>query len=214
MTSLGVVEHRRSFLPDELKVCRQNLFSSWFYFSGPHMLLSYQAKEKKKPIIILSSFHKHPEIFDDEKKLPCVVHDYNQTKYGVDAVDQCIENYTVRRINRRWPMQVFYNMIDIAAINSMTIWLCQNSEWNKGRTNTRRMFLSQLSMALTDSQNQRRSQQSRLKPKVKLALLSLGYHLRSDSVEDLKVNVHLNPPKRRCDLYAFLFHRLSSVCIY
>ncbi|CAF1275687.1 unnamed protein product [Rotaria sordida] len=39
---------------------------------------------------------------------------------------------------------------DIAAINSMTIWLCQNSEWNKGRTNTRRMFLSQLSMALSD----------------------------------------------------------------
>ncbi|CAF1258452.1 unnamed protein product [Rotaria sordida] len=47
MTSIGVIEHRRSFLPDELKVCRRNLFSSWFYFSGPHMLLSYQAKEKK-----------------------------------------------------------------------------------------------------------------------------------------------------------------------
>ncbi|CAF1486160.1 unnamed protein product [Rotaria sordida] len=88
----------------------------------------------------------------------------------------------------------------IAAVNSMTIWLCQNSECNKGRINTHRMFVSQFSMALTDSQNQRRSQQSRVKPKVKLVLLPLGYHLRSESVEDLKVNVHLNPPKRSCYL--------------
>ncbi|CAF1288449.1 unnamed protein product [Rotaria sordida] len=76
-----------------------------------------------------------------------------------------------------WDISQSRPLYHIAAINSMTIWLCQNSEWNKGRTNTRRMFLSQLSMALSDSQNQRRSQQSRLKPKVKLALLSLGYHL-------------------------------------
>ncbi|CAF3279993.1 unnamed protein product [Rotaria sp. Silwood2] len=68
------------------------------------MVLSYQAKEKKKPIIILSSSHNQPEVFDDDKKLPCAVHDYNQTKYGVDVIDQCIGNYTVRRINRRWPM--------------------------------------------------------------------------------------------------------------
>ncbi|CAF4519394.1 unnamed protein product, partial [Didymodactylos carnosus] len=130
MTSVGVVEHRRSFLPNELKAYRKELFSSWFYFSGPHMLLSYQAKERKKPVIMLSSLHKHAETFDDEKKLPCVIHDYNQTKCGVDAMDQCVGNYTTRRISRRWPMIVFYNMIDIAALNAMTIWLCQNPTWN------------------------------------------------------------------------------------
>ena len=200
MTSIGVVDHRRSFLPDELKLCRKNLYSSWFYFSGQHMILSYQAKEKKKPIIILSSSHNQPEVFDDDKKVPCAIHDYNQTKYGVDVIDQCIGNYTVRRINRRWPMYVFFNMIDIAAINSMTIWLCHNSDWNNGRTNTRRVFLSQLSIALTDERNQRHSQQSRLKPKVKLALLSLGYKLRSENVENSKVHVHLNPSKKRCYL--------------
>ena len=75
MTSIGVVDHRRSFLPDELKLCRKNLYSSWFYFSGQHMILSYQAKEKKKPIIILSSSHNQPEAFDDDKKVPCAIHD-------------------------------------------------------------------------------------------------------------------------------------------
>ncbi|CAF1412176.1 unnamed protein product [Rotaria magnacalcarata] len=71
MTSIGVVEHRRSFLTDELKLYRRNLYSTWFYFSGQNMVLSYQAKEKKKPIIILSSSHNQPEVFDDDKKLPC-----------------------------------------------------------------------------------------------------------------------------------------------
>ncbi|CAF2806939.1 unnamed protein product [Rotaria sp. Silwood2] len=47
MTSIGVVGYRRVFLPNELKVCRKKLFSSWFYFSNSHMLVSYQAKEKK-----------------------------------------------------------------------------------------------------------------------------------------------------------------------
>jgi hypothetical protein len=89
-------------------------------------------------------------------------------------------------------MVVFYNMIDIAALNAMTIWLCQNPTWNSKRTNIRRIFLSQLSMDLTVLQNQRRSQESRIMPKEKLALLSLGYRLRSNSVEELSVNKHPN----------------------
>jgi hypothetical protein len=137
------------------------------------MLLSYQAKEKKSRL----SFYLH-----------CIN----------DVVDQCIGYYTVRRINRRWPMIVFYNMIDIVAINAMTIWLCQNSEWNMRKTNTRRIFLTQLSKVLTDSQNQRRGQDSRLMPKVKLALLSLGYNLHSESLQDLTVSTPPNPAKRRC----------------
>jgi hypothetical protein len=41
-------------------------------------------------------------------------------------------------------------MTDIAAINAMTVWLCQNFSLNVRRTYTRRMFLTQLSKALTD----------------------------------------------------------------
>jgi hypothetical protein len=150
MTSVGLVDHKRVFVPDELKVCRKELFSSWFYFSGPLMFLSYQAKEKKRPVVLLLSAHESAEILDDEKRLPCAIHDYNQTKGGVDTVNQCVENFTVRRICRRWPMVVFYNMIDISAINAMTVWLCQNFSLNVRRTYTRPMFLTQLSKALTD----------------------------------------------------------------
>ena len=70
MTFVGVVDHRRSFVPDEIKRRRKELHSSWFYFSSPYMILSYQAKEKKKPVILLSSLHNCPETYDDTERLP------------------------------------------------------------------------------------------------------------------------------------------------
>jgi len=68
MTSLGVVDHKRSFVPIELKVARNGLYSSWFYFNGSNVILSYQAKEKKPPIILLSTSHEFAETFDNDKK--------------------------------------------------------------------------------------------------------------------------------------------------
>jgi hypothetical protein len=200
MTSLGVVDYKRSFVPIELKVVRNDLYSSWFYFNGPNVLLSYQAKEKKPPIILLSTSHEFAETFDDDKKLPTMIHDYNQTKFGVDVIDQCINNYTVRRISRRWPLLVFFNIIDIAAINAMTVWLCQNPTWNSRQKYIRRLFLQQLSKSLTNSHNERRSQCSRLTLKTKLALKCLGYELKSNilTIED-KSNDSIKI-KKRCYL--------------
>ncbi|CAF1356678.1 unnamed protein product [Rotaria sordida] len=92
MTSLGVVNHKRCFIPNELKVIRNDLYSSWFYFAGQTMILSYQAKQKKPPVILLSTLHDFPEILDDEKKLPAMIHDYNETKIGVDVVKLALQS--------------------------------------------------------------------------------------------------------------------------
>ena len=107
-----------------------------------------------------------------------MIHDYNQTKVGVDLVGRCINKYTVRRITHRWPIIVFFNMIDIAAINAMTIWLCHHPGWNNRHTYARRLFLSELSLSLTISHHRRRCQESHLSSKTKLALRSLGYALK------------------------------------
>jgi hypothetical protein len=46
MTSLGVVGHKRSFVPKELKVIRKELYSSWFLLLNKTQ--SYRIKQKKK----------------------------------------------------------------------------------------------------------------------------------------------------------------------
>ena len=172
MTSLGVVDHKRAFVPDELKVCRRQLYSSWFYFSGSYTILSYQAKEKKSPVVLLATLHEYSEVIGDDKTFPVMIHNYNQTKVGVDLLDQCINNYTVHRITRRWPSIVFFNIIDIAAINAMTIWLHHNPDENISKGHVRHLFLGRLSKCLTKSHNERRIERPYLSLKTKLALVS------------------------------------------
>uniref|UniRef100_A0A3Q4HYJ5 PiggyBac transposable element-derived protein domain-containing protein n=1 Tax=Neolamprologus brichardi TaxID=32507 RepID=A0A3Q4HYJ5_NEOBR len=47
---------------------------------------------------------------------------YNTTKCGVDVMDQMVREYTVRRGTGRWPVAVFYNMIDMAALNAHVLY--------------------------------------------------------------------------------------------
>ncbi len=75
-------------------------------------------------------------------------------------------------------MIAFYNMIDIVAINALTLWLCQNPSWNNQKQYIRRIFLEQLSKTLTNSHNERQSKQYCLTTNLKLALQCLGFELK------------------------------------
>ena len=43
---------------------------------------------------------------------------YNQEKGGVDSHDQMRSLYTTARKTNRWPMRLFYGIIDSAALNA------------------------------------------------------------------------------------------------
>ena len=55
---------------------------------------------------------------DDRKSKPETVKFYNFTKFGVDVLDQMARKYTVNAASRWWPVQFFYNILDLAAINA------------------------------------------------------------------------------------------------
>lgn len=57
-----------------------------------------------------------------KKKLPETVSFYNSTKYGVDIIDQMARQYTIRAGSRRWPVQVFYNILDLVLINAWVLY--------------------------------------------------------------------------------------------
>jgi len=63
----------------------------------------------------------HPSIAigSTEKKLPETVSFYNNTKYGVDVIDQMARQYTTRAGSRRW---LFYNILDLALINAWILY--------------------------------------------------------------------------------------------
>ena len=67
----------------------------------------------------------HPDVKIDwkhKKKLPETVEFYNKTKCGVDIVDQMVRKYSVQAALRRWPVHIFYNVQDLAGINTFVIY--------------------------------------------------------------------------------------------
>ena len=65
---------------------------------------------------------------------------YNDTKYGVDVVDQMARKYKVRTMTKTWPIHSFQNTLYLAAINAWI--LCKEIN---GIKISRRQFLQNLS---------------------------------------------------------------------
>lgn len=57
-----------------------------------------------------------------KKNLPNVINDYNKYKVGVDCVDSMTRLYSSKAQTRRWPVHVFFNILNIAVINSWVLY--------------------------------------------------------------------------------------------
>ena len=92
-------------------------------------ITKYQCK-KSKSVNILSSLH--PNVAISSENNPKKTRNstfYNETKMGVDVLDQMSRCYSVKAGSRRWPTHVFYYVIDMALINSWIIYkhVCNSS---------------------------------------------------------------------------------------
>lgn len=70
---------------------------------------------------MISSMH-HSVHVDEQTKKPEIIALYNSTKGGVDGLDHKIANYSSNRRTRRWPMAIFFTIIDVSAgVNAFVI---------------------------------------------------------------------------------------------
>ena len=104
-------------------------------------LLCQRVKEKKR-IQILSTVHHNPTVI--EKKRSHMHMFYNATKGGVDTFDQICSALTCSRKTRRWPVCVFYGILNIVVNNSF--YIHQNLPGNTSYN--RRQYSIQLAMEL------------------------------------------------------------------
>ena len=67
---------------------------------------------------------------------PETVFFYNQTKVGMDVLDQMSRLYSMKAARRKWPVHIFYDVIDMALINSWVIYtkLCARAALAIART--------------------------------------------------------------------------------
>ncbi|XP_071056574.1 piggyBac transposable element-derived protein 4-like [Onthophagus taurus] len=150
LTLLGTIRKNKPELPQELVTPRhRELYSTIFGYQKKAMLAAYCPK-KGKLVTLLSIMHDIGKISNDKKKKPQIILDYNKTKSGVDTMDKLLRTYTVKRQTRRWPVTIFYNMIDVSALNAYIIWIHQNDDWKAKKGYKRREFLKQLGKELVD----------------------------------------------------------------
>ncbi|ROL48347.1 hypothetical protein DPX16_21833 [Anabarilius grahami] len=115
-------------------------------FSTTAATLTAYAPKRKKTVYILSSMHSVIQTDNTTKRKPNTVTLYNTTKCGVDVMDQMVREYTVRTGTWRWPVAVFYNMIDMAALNAHVLY-----QACIGRQERRVDFLVELGRELANS---------------------------------------------------------------
>ena len=114
LTLLGTMRLNRKEIPDHLKQKRRDVLSSEFVHDHENkiVMVSYIPKRNKN-VVLLSSSHSGCEIVTSHNNKPQMILDYNFGKKGVDQFDQNIEEYTCRRKTVRWPLLLFFNMVDI-----------------------------------------------------------------------------------------------------
>ncbi|KAJ4425420.1 hypothetical protein ANN_28035 [Periplaneta americana] len=158
LTLVGTLPANRKHIPQELKeVSGRELYSSKFAFSDPDTgsvpttIVSYIPREKpKRNLLMLSTQHYDDAIGapSDPKKKTVINLYYNDTKGGVDTVDQMVCKYSTKRATRRWPVSIFYTLVDIAALNGYTTFILNFPDWNKKKPNQRRLYLQELGLKL------------------------------------------------------------------
>lgn len=144
LTSVGTLRKNKRQIPPEFTKSRKGVFTSQFAFQKDITLVSHTPK-KNKIVLLMSSLH-HDDSIDSstgEKKKPEINTYYNITKCGVDVADELCASYDVCRNSKKWPLTIFYAILNMSAINGLIIHRINNESNIK-----RRRYLKNLGLAL------------------------------------------------------------------
>ncbi|KAM3623958.1 uncharacterized protein V6R79_017400 [Siganus canaliculatus] len=117
LTMLGTIRRNKPELPPALLVERQReVLSSVFAHTATCTAVSYLAKGKeRKLVLLLSTRHRQAEQ---------------------------VLRYSCKRKTKRWPLCLFYHLLDMACYNAFVLWSHIAPSWKRGCTYRRRLFMS------------------------------------------------------------------------
>ena len=157
LSLVGTVRSNRKEIPPSMQPDRSRpACSSVFGFSSDGVTMVSYVPKPRKAVILLSSQHRDTALMDDDKRKPHIIEYYNQTKAGVDILDKLVRTYSCRRSTRRWTVALFFNIVDIAAVNALILWVTKHPDWNQDKSHVRRLFLCDLGMQLVNCHVQQR----------------------------------------------------------
>ncbi|XP_055936617.1 piggyBac transposable element-derived protein 4-like [Argiope bruennichi] len=207
ITLVGTVRKNKRELPKEfISGRKREQYSTLFGFQKNLTKVSYVPK-KNKCVVLLSSMHNGGTIdaSTGEAKKPEIITFYNLTKGAVDVVDEMSATYSTARISKRWPMVIFFSMLNIATVNSRIILLSSNTppvQYKK-----RSLFKKDLSLELLKDHLQERSMQATL-PRQLRDQLNCNRSENCDTPPQKKQKIS----RKRCHVCPNTKDRKSQMC--
>ncbi|XP_023228246.1 uncharacterized protein LOC111628649 [Centruroides sculpturatus] len=212
LTTVGTIRKNKRELPVCFLITSgREEYSSLFGFGKDYATLVSYVPKKRKVVLLLSTLHQSDAIDPEtgNKKKPEAITFYNATKGGVDTVDQMSGNYSVARKSQRWPLTVFYNMLNIAAINALIIVACNKNL--ECRPIIRRKFLKEIALGLVKPYIKRRLKTPHLCRKLKSDILELIKE-PDDNPENTEKNVESPNKRKRCGKCPRNGNKTSNYC--
>lgn len=143
-TIAAVKKHKLEIPPEFLPEKTGQVGSFLAGYQDDMTLVSYVPK-RNKSIILLSTIEEKPHN---------IILEYNKTRNSVDTIDKMCSSFSTQRITKRWPLALFFRMLDIAGINSEIIY---NANQSPKKPN-RRQFLINLAFQLLENNLKERAQ--------------------------------------------------------
>ncbi|GBP61678.1 PiggyBac transposable element-derived protein 4 [Eumeta japonica] len=216
LTLVGTLKKNKREVPPQFLPSRhREVGSSIFGFTSDATLVSYVPKHNKA-VLVLSSMHHAPTI-DPQKQKPEMITFYNSTKGGVDTLDQKCAIYSTSRRTQRWPMVVFYRMLDVSAANAYIISSMNQSQKKVFRLN----FMKRLAEDLIEPHLRRRVNQFGLQRELQNAIRrvlkideqpSTSSAGSSDKLESRKTCSTCDPKKKR-KTFHLCFQCKNPICV-
>lgn len=134
LTMVGTIRKNKREIPAEMLATKnRDPGSSKFCFDKEKVLVSYTPK-KNKNVLLLSTMHQGCSVSKTSGK-PEIIETYNQTKGAVDTLDQMCSIMSSSRKTKRWPLCLFFGMLNIACVNSYIL-------YNAHKTKRRQKLIS------------------------------------------------------------------------
>lgn len=157
LTYVGTIKKNKREIPPSFLPQKKKEVGKIEYGFTKHITMVSMVTKPGKSVILVSSMH-HQKCFDEENNKPEIISYYNLTKGGVDSLDQKCSVYSSSRRSQRWPLTIFYRMLDIASVNAFVLY---NSYKNNIKIN-RAEFLKKLAFALVEPEMERRYENKRI----------------------------------------------------
>ncbi|GBP09473.1 Dynactin subunit 4 [Eumeta japonica] len=210
LTALGTVKKNKPEIPPVFTVAKyRDIPSSIFGFQKDCTLVSYVPKNNKV-VLLASTMHHDGKKDSGEAKKPEMILDYNRSKCGVDVVDELCGTYSVSRITKRWPLVIFYGLLNVGGINAYVI-VKANKEYSGATIGPRTNELKELANGLMMPLIQRRMYIVNLPQVIKINIkLILGLFENNDHDEPSSSKTRPKPSTSRCEDLTSMPQRLAA----